>query len=132
MTSQEMRQEALSRAAGGQSLTNYPAIIMGFMDRGIPEEQIEPRVNVFTFQAWRALGRHVRRGEHGVRVVTWVPIAAKIDEATGETVRPAGRRPKTAVVFHVSQTDADEGLGVRVSRLNDHPSREELDAATGL
>jgi hypothetical protein len=28
--------------------------------------------------------------------------------AVGEVIRKAGRRPKTAVVFHVSQTDKDE------------------------
>ena len=62
-TRQAIRQEALSRAVSSSALTNYPAIYSEFMARGIPESEIRPRENVFTFQAWRALGRHVRRGE---------------------------------------------------------------------
>jgi len=107
MTAQEMRQEALGRATTGQTMSNYPAIFAGFMERGIPEAEIRPRENVFTFEAWKALGRHVRRGEHGVHVSTWVPVAAKVDAQTGEEIRPAGRRPKMAVVFHMSQTEAN-------------------------
>ena len=106
MTTAEMRQEALTRAASGSALTNYPAIFAGFEAMGIPEAEILPRVNVLTFEAWRALGRHVRKGEHGVKVVTWVPLADKVDAETGE-VTPRGKRPKVAVVFHVSQTDPD-------------------------
>ena len=101
---QQHQQDALSRATTGATGSNYPAIFAGFLARGLLESEIKPRENVFTFEAWKALGRHVRRGEHGVRVQTWIAIQPKVDEQTGET-RPGGRRPKTAVVFHVSQTD---------------------------
>src|SRR5262245_55998110 len=110
---EEMQQEALSRAASGQSLTNLPAIFHGFMAKGIPEADIRPRENVFTYHAWRALGRQVRRGEHGVRVTTFVPVDAKTDAAeqkdaeNGEQSKKNRRfsRPWSATVFHVSQTD---------------------------
>jgi hypothetical protein len=72
LSKEELQTEALSRAAGGQLLTNWPAIFEGFMEKGIPESDNKPRENVFTFHAWRALGRQVRRGEHGVKVTTWV------------------------------------------------------------
>src|ERR1700723_3615694 len=62
------RLESLKRAVTGQSLTNFPAIFQGFAAKGIAENEIKPRENVFTFDAWKALGRVVRRGEHGVRV----------------------------------------------------------------
>src|SRR5437879_3565186 len=102
----QMQQEALGRAIGNQSLTNYPAIFRGFMEKGIPEDRILPRENVFTYHAWRALGRQVRRGEHGVKVTTWIPTERKErDETTGEEKVKAGRICHTAVVFHVSQTD---------------------------
>ena len=45
--------------------TNYNDL---FAAKGIPPESILPRVNVLTFWAWKALGRSVRNGEHGVRV----------------------------------------------------------------
>ena len=100
-------QEALTRATSGQSLTNWPDIIRGFAAKGIPEADILPRVNVFTFAAWRAAGRHVRKGEHGVKVLTWIPLPDKEDKATGE-VKRGGKRPRSATVFHVSQTDAND------------------------
>src|SRR5437899_3506340 len=105
-TREAMQQEALSRAANGQSFANWPVIIAGFVAKGIPESDILPRENVFTYHAWRALGRQVRRGEHGVKVTTWIPTERKErDETTGEEKVRTGRICHTAVVFHVSQTD---------------------------
>ena len=83
------------------------------MAKGIPEADIRPRENVFTYHAWRALGRQVRRGEHGVKVVTFVSTKGKEDkdgatndiDNTDKPKRGASRRPWTATVFHVSQTD---------------------------
>ena len=104
MTSIEIQTQALSNARNNQALTNYPAIFSGFLDKGIAEAEILPRVNVFTFHAWKALGRSVRKGEHGVKVCTFVPIAAKVDATTGIVVRSAGRAPRMTTVFHISQT----------------------------
>lgn len=96
--------EALARARTGQSFANFPAIYSGFMAKGIPEAEIEPRVNVFTFGAWKAQGRVVRKGEHGVKVLTYVPVPEKRESETGRVIRKAGRRPKVSTVFHLSQT----------------------------
>ena len=88
--------EALHRAQSNLSTSNYPAIFAGFAEKGIPD--IQPRVNVFTYHAWKAKSRQVRRGEHGVKVVTW--ITSK-DKETGEE----SKYPKKTAVFHISQTD---------------------------
>ena len=101
--------EALRRAISGQSLSNFPAIFRGFAAKGIPESEIKPRENVFTFDAWKALGRVVRRGEHGVKIVTFIDTASKeIDPDTGE--RKLVRRPWTTTVFHISQTEPLKGV----------------------
>lgn len=105
MTSTELQQQALNNALYSDSLSNYPAIFAGFLEKGIAEDDIQPRINVFTFNAWKAKGRQVRKGEHGVRVVTWVPMTRKDD--AGNAV-PIGRKPKTTTVFHISQTDVLE------------------------
>lgn len=117
--------EALARATQSQALTNLPAVYAGFIDRGIPESEILPRVNVFTYAAWQALGRQVRRGEHGVRIVTYIvakgaadPGAAGAADAGADAGGDAGgdcaggdgaarpfKFPRTVTVFHVSQTD---------------------------
>lgn len=90
--------EALARAQSGQSLANWPAIFEGFAAMGIPAADILPRENVLTFNAWKALGRVVRRGQHGVKVHTWIVAQ---DKETGET----RKLPRVTTVFHVSQTD---------------------------
>src|SRR6202790_4379259 len=98
--------DALQRAISGQSLSNFPAIFQGFAAKGIPESEIKPRENVFTFQAWKALGRVVRRGEHGVKIATFIECS-KENKETRE--KESFRRPWTTTVFHISQTEPLKG-----------------------
>jgi hypothetical protein len=101
--------ESLSRAQNGQSLANYTAIFEGFAAKGIAEAEILPRENVFTFNAWRALGRIVRKGEHGVKVLTWVTAKGTGAEAVtpeGSTKTAGFKFCRTTTVFHLSQTEA--------------------------
>lgn len=99
-TRKEQQREALNRAQAGLSAANYDAIFDGFIEKGIPLDQIKPRENIFTFQAWRALGRTVTKGQHGVKITTWITCQKKDAESDQDTYR----RPKTATVFHISQT----------------------------
>jgi len=109
----EIQQEALSRAITGQSLSNYPTIFQGFLAKGIPESEIKPRENVFSFQAWRAQGRHVKRGQHGVKVATVRDFRKTvIDRETGEKKEEVYSVPWSATVFHVSQTEPDQQQGI--------------------
>jgi hypothetical protein len=103
MKAKELQQEALTRATTFQSVMNYGPIINGFIEKGIAALDIRPRENVFTYNAWLALGRQVRKGEHGIKVVTFV-TCKKQDKKTGE--ESAYRRPWSTTVFHVSQTEA--------------------------
>lgn len=99
--------EALSNALAERSLANYPAILEGFMAKGIPAEQITPRENVFTYHAWRALGRQVRRGEAGVKVLTWISkqAAASAEPGGEDTEGKPFKFSRPVTVFHISQTD---------------------------
>lgn len=104
MKRDDIEREALTKAVTGQSLVNYPAIIAGFTAKGIPESEILPRENVLTFHAWKALGRSVRKGEHGVKVITRIACSREIETTEGrQTV--GYTRPWTTTVFHISQTD---------------------------
>ena len=101
-TNAETRAEALDRAQAGLSTANYDAILDGFSERGIYDAQ--PRVNVFTYQAWQALGRQVQKGQHGVKIATWIVCKGKdTDPDTGEA--STYKRRKTVAVFHISQTE---------------------------
>ena len=106
MTTKELQAEALGRATTNAALTNYPAIFQGFLEKGIAEADIRPRVNVFTFNAWKALGRSVRKGEHGVKVFTFISTTRTVEGADGEQKQVGGRVARTTTVFHVSQTEA--------------------------
>lgn len=102
MKSAELAHQALVNAVSHESTMNYEAIIEGMLEKGIEIADIKPRENVFTFKAWIALGRVVRKGEKGVKVVTFVPCKKK-DKETGEETR--FRKPHTTHVFHISQTE---------------------------
>jgi antirestriction protein ArdC len=104
MTKQQREAEALSRATTSQTVSNYPAIISGFVAKGIPEAEIQPRENVLTYDAWRAIGRQVQKGEHGVKVVTYSERTVT-DQENGKEVTRTIRRPWFTTVFHISQTD---------------------------
>lgn len=98
----EIQAQALANATRSSSISNYPAIFAGFELMGIPASDIKPRENIFTYHAWRAKGRQVKKGEHGVKIVSWVNMTRK-NEA-GEAT-PIGRKPRRTTVFHVSQTE---------------------------
>ena len=99
---------ALARAKREMSTANYGTIVQGFILKGVPETDIIPRENVFTYDAWKALGRHVRKGEHGVRITTMIPVGKRPEEAE-ETPQPGTRmRMWSTTVFHVTQTDPIE------------------------
>jgi hypothetical protein len=116
MTKTEIEAEALDRARNGKTWTNYPTIFAGFIEKGIAENDIKPRESVFTFHAWKALGRSVKKDEHSVRVVTFIDrTVTETDPATGQQVERSIRSPHTTTVFHISQhccpVDGDVGCG---------------------
>ena len=100
MTANEIRLEALTRAKDGTSESNIPAILAGFAAKGIPEAEINPRENVFTFNAWLAIGRSVKKGEHGIKVHTWIE---RVEDGEKK------RFPRSTTVFHISQTEEATG-----------------------
>lgn len=101
--SSEQRQADLIRIKSGDSVSNYPAIFSGFISKGIPEAEIKPRINIFTFNSWVTQGRRVKKGEHGVKCHTWI-VSKSINKTTGEAT--TGKYPKKTTVFHISQTNA--------------------------
>lgn len=94
--------KALINALSGQSTMNYRAILDGFAAKGVAMDDIKPRENVLTFHAWCSVGRCVKRGEHGVKICTFVPMT-RADSQTGEI--SSFRGPKQTTVFHISQTE---------------------------
>jgi antirestriction protein ArdC len=72
------------------------------------------------FHAWLRLGRHVRKGEHGIAILApVVPRLRVLDSESGEErlVRGAPRTFRVAHVFDVCQTEGQELPQPPVSRL---------------
>lgn len=103
----EVNAESLARAQANTSLTNYPTIYAEFAERGIALDDIIPRVNVLTYRAWLAKGRQVRKGEKSVKVVTWI-TSSKIEYDKSGKEKAPRRFPRSAAVFHISQTEPIE------------------------
>lgn len=99
---QEHQRQALANATTQTSVANYPAIYEGFEAMGIAPDDVRPRENVFTFNAWKELGRVVSRGQRGVKILTVIPCTKK-DAATGEEAQV--RKVRSTTVFHISQTE---------------------------
>lgn len=78
--------------------------------------QMPTATRVAGFNAWKHLGRHVRKGEHGIRILA--PCRYKIAETeTGEDIwRLAGFT--TVSVFDISQTEGAELLDIRPDLLD--------------
>jgi hypothetical protein len=98
-TTKETPAEALARIQSRVSKNDFAAIVQ-FAECGIHPNDISPRLNVLTFKAWTALGRRVAKGATGQKVCVWVPV-----EKDG---KEDGVRPITAVLFHITQTIAED------------------------
>ena len=119
-TRSQHQTEALDRAQSGKFCANDVIVIQAFCDRGIPANDITPRVNVLTFNAWRALGRTVRKGQHGVRLTTMIPCTKK-DAETGEK-SASFMRPWQTTVFHITQTRHEDDTDTDTDTTDDSPT----------
>ncbi len=109
---------ALQRIQSMQMGENDVLVIHAFADAGVPPEDIDPRRNVLTFNAWKALDRRVAKGATSIRVCVWIPATGKAKAeppAKSSSEKPKAKmRPVTARLFHVSQTvPADAPKGTR-------------------
>lgn len=57
----------------------------------------------FTYRRWQAQGMQVQKGQHGVKLTTWIPVT-KIDNDGEKKV--VGKRPRGASVFCRCQVKA--------------------------
>lgn len=97
-----------ARSFEGYSVANAIAVKTALSDRGC---SCEPYADVFTFNRWRAQGRSVRRGEHGIRLTVYVtssPLAERIpaeESGPGELTGRVRSYPRTSFVFCRCQTE---------------------------
>lgn len=100
------RQALLDRTTGGLVVTVEGRTLSGHNQLFIASQAAGTTV-VGGFHQWRAAGRMVRKGEHGLSI--WVPCLNKKESAGGEEIEGAGKlRFIMGVVFDISQTQEAE------------------------
>ena len=103
--------EALSNGTRFVPNSNDGPVTLEFKARGIPVEDIHtfaPDQNVFTYNAWQAQGRQVRKGETSVRCTVWIPVVVKSKDP--DKPDKTRSRMHNACLFHISQTDEIDGV----------------------
>ncbi len=95
----EQQEQSFNKAVSNQSFSNYAPIFEGFIAKGIDINDIKPRENIFTFNAWLYVGRIVKKGEHGVKIVTVVKTEPTETKKASSFIR-------SVTVFHISQTES--------------------------
>lgn len=93
---QQMQREALDRASNPRNIINMQMVIEAAAARGW---DAEPGMNVLTFNAWKAKGRYVRKGE---KALCKLPTMFTKTDDNGETKKIFA----SAAVFHINQTEA--------------------------
>ena len=86
-------------------------------------QQMPSATQVAGYKVWQSLGRQVRKGEHGIRIMAPMTVKRSKDRAAGQAWAKDGYRPRAAAadnetetltlfravsVFDVSQTDGDD------------------------
>jgi antirestriction protein ArdC len=86
------------------------------------------------YEAWRMLGRQVRKGETGIRI--YAPVQYKVRNADGDEGGEGDEQTRTGfravAVFNVSQTDGDELPDFTVNNLVGEDGAELYDALTRI
>jgi hypothetical protein len=85
---------------------NCNEIKYGFLDKGIPEKEIKPKENIFTYLGWKKRERQVMKGEKGVKLEGLIPM---FNKDGSPILKKNGRQQMkkwTKSFFHFSQTEA--------------------------
>ena len=69
--------------------------------------QCPDATQVAGFKAWKGFGRHVRKGERGIRILAPCPFKRTETDATGQETERQGIYFKCVSVFDVAQTDGE-------------------------
>ena len=99
MTEHTMTAEQ-ARTFGGYSSGNALVLARAAKSRGC---QCRPYEDWFTYKRWAAQGYQVKRGEHGVKIMTF--ISSQVEDTETHEVKVRSR-PWTAAVFCRCQVQA--------------------------
>jgi hypothetical protein len=102
-------EEGITRVLEGEAFTQYLAAMSRFHSCSFGNvvlivTQRPEATHVAGYRAWQALGRHVRKGEQGIRILA--PHIRRVELADGEEERVV-RAFGVGTAFDVAQTEGD-------------------------
>jgi len=98
MTTEPMTAEQAQTFEHGISIANATAVAQAMVEKGCG---CVPYVDVFSYRRWQAQGYQVQKGEHGIKVTTWIHYTDK--EGKDQV------RPKNVTLFCRHQVKPIEG-----------------------
>jgi len=119
--SEEQRQEIVAGVGAVVTCEGHP---LSFFNTCL---LIHQRVNVSVvggFQQWKRVGRHVKKGEHGLQI--WIPIKGKEEETPSVEAVQADEEEKPTfiigTVFDILQTDElqDSAADLKTQKAREH------------
>ena len=93
----------------GTPMVNIATVLQEFASRGIFQSDTTPATILLPYHAWAALNRHVRKGQHGLRVTTITPTKLSTrDPISGHIITRHSWRFAAGAAFHLSQTQPNK------------------------
>ena len=96
----------------GERVSSIVRVSQALAERARPGCTCEPYADVYTFARWRAQGRTVRKGEHGIALPVVIERTYVGNDETGEETERTGRMLRRSYVFCRCQTDTLSTTGV--------------------
>ena len=98
---QTMTAQDATRFEQGESVASTVVLALAAQANGCT---CQAYVDWFTYRRWKAQGFQVQKGQHGIKLTTYIPVYKAED---GEKVK-SGVRPKATTVFCRCQVKAIE------------------------
>ena len=100
--SEKMTAQEATRFEHGQSTGSALILTLAAQERGCT---CQPYADWFTYRRWKAQGFQVQKGEHGVKLTTYIPKTITNENGEKEQV---GTRPWHSTVFCRCQVKSKE------------------------
>lgn len=105
ITAQRMTADEARTFQAGERISSIVRVTQALAERARPGCACEPYTDVFTFNRWRAQGRTVRRGEHGIVLPVVIEKSYIGKDELGDETERTSRILRRSYVFCRCQTD---------------------------
>ena len=90
---EKMTAEQATTFENGYSTASILIVTQALQERGC---DCQPYTDTFTYNRWKAQGMQVQKGEHGIKLMTYIPVTKETDDGKTEVTHT---RPWSTTVF---------------------------------